>query len=306
MHDGRKHPGFSKVSSGYEGLATRTPIRFGFAVEGAFLNYQTSYQQMRSLATERFLLYLYRSRMSEEWYSFILVQGARFAGKFTVEVGICARENYPYYYASRTPFLGIDGLRERLGGIHENTDTWWTYRSQEQLQNHVHEILRDSVGRAFYILIDTYQRVLRKEITAAKALYEEWLALEKKIKKKTLGNRFRGLAFEQEAFDYINQGVNHGLYDKVLGPLKVRYKDLHFFSFQNFAMAKLMEDDNSARVSQGISKLDVADDEIGQLIGRMPLDSYLRLPDGMEERVRQYAFLKSLAVAEALYTGDEF
>jgi hypothetical protein len=295
-----------KPASAMEGLATRTPIRFGFAVEVSFLHYQTSYVQVKSLASDNYLLYLYRGRLGEEWYSFILIQGARFSGKFTVELGISARENFPYPYAARAPFIGVDGLRERLGVMLDNNDTWWSYRSQEQLQNTLQDVLRELVSRGFYLLLDTYQPMLRKEINLGRAMYEEWLAHEKKIRKKTLGNRFKDLPREQDAFEHINSSVNYGIYDKILGPLKVRYKDLHWFSFHSYILAKLMEADHPEMMAKGISRLQIQDDEIGSLIGRMPLDSYLRLPDAGEERVKQYLFLKSLAMAEAFYTGEEF
>ncbi len=101
---------------------SRTPIRFGAAVENVFRSDLNGYLPLFSEVSSEFLLYGYHREARENQYFFILVQGARLSGNLVVEVAIARRPEFPYYRLSDEPQLGVGGFRERVAVLMTGND----------------------------------------------------------------------------------------------------------------------------------------------------------------------------------------
>lgn len=285
-----------------EGLGTRTPIRFGSAAEKVARHVLPSWERLVALDSDRYLLYMFRRPVIKEWIGTILIQGARRAGKLTAELAISRRPVYPVHYGRVRPFLGVDGVRERVAVLHNQEDLWWDYRTQETLEDRLKEIMQEVNSRGFYHMDDMYGPMLRREIDRARTLLGQWLEQEPRYADRPLGSRYPDLMMERQAYEYIDTHTMYDSYNRILGPLRQRYADPRWTSCQTYLMATLMEMSNLEELEEFFVKLPtVVDDEIHVIGDRVPVYMYLKPPESFEDRVRMYAYFKSLNICEAFF-----
>jgi len=326
----------TRPDTGPSEAGSRTPIRFGAAVENIFRAELNGYLPLFSEVSSEFLLYGYHREARENQYFFILVQGARFSGNLVVEVAIARRPEYPYYRLSDEPKLGVGGLRERVAVLMTGNDYSWRYGSQEELQRILRDILVTQSAPALRSLSDAAGTVLYREQQTWEPLYLEWLQAEKEA---GLGSerRYPGLANEVEATQFLQEMLMGRRFDQFLGPLKFRYRSPRFFNCHAYLLGRgleFLEPPDSGAVPEMTTpevapeiekpqrmitwadilgpvpktepdkkkvkeKPQALSDAIAGITGRHPASLCVELSRDPRTRFREYAFLKSLAAVEA-------
>ncbi len=314
---------------------SRTPIRFGAAVENVFRYELNGYLPLFSEVSSEFLLYGYHRETRENQYFFILVQGARFSGNLVVEVAIARRPQYPYYRLSDEPQLGVGGLRERVAVLMTGQDYSWRYGSQEELQRVLRDVLVTQSAPALRALSDAAGPILYREQQTWEPLYLEWLEAEKEASPGA-DRRYPGLANELEATQCLQDLLMGRRFDQFLGPLKFRYRSPKFFNCHVYLLGRGLEflqppeggDVIETSAPEATLEMDKpqrmitwADilgpipkaepekkkkemplglsDAIAGITGRHPASLAVELSRDPLARSREYAFLKSLAAVEA-------
>lgn len=219
---------------------SRTPIRFGAAVENIFRSELNGYLPLFSEVSSEFLLYGYHREARENQYFFIMVQGSRFSGNLVVEVAIANRPEYPYYRLSDKPQLGLVGFRERVAVLMTGNDYSWRYSSQEELQRVLRDILVSQGSPALRSLSDAVRQVLYREQQTWEPLYLEWLEAEKEARPGA-DRRYPSLANELEATQCLQEMLMGRQFDPFLGPLKFRYRDPKFFNCHLYLLGRALE-----------------------------------------------------------------
>lgn len=282
-----------------DGLGTHTPIRFGQAIERARSFHLRDFSLADPLDNDRYLLYLLYKRISSHWHGFMLIQGARRAGKFTVEMGMSLHARYPLHNARVRPSFAVDGLRERAAGLINEEDQWWEYRNQDDLQNRLREVC-DRVARSgFTHLYDTYASTLVRESKRAQDLITQYEAEDAKFIERPLGARYSSLMLEPRAYEYIEKAVRSPQMRAVLGDLRAKMLTDRWFSALVFVMASLLDTGDPNEMSQNIYVPNIVDDEGMTLCGRVPFYLYLDPADDYDERVNRYCFFKAVNIVES-------
>jgi hypothetical protein len=288
-----------------DGLGTHTPIRFGQAIERARGFHLREYELSEPIVNDRYLLYLFHKRVSNHWHGFILLQGARRAGKFTVEMGIALHKRYPIHNARVRPFFGVDGVRERAAALSNQEDQWWEYRNQDDLQNRLREVVERVASSGLNHLYDGYAPLVIKEARRAQDLMNQWEVEEEANGHLPLGAKFAGLLLERRAHGYIRDMMYNPRVRAVLGDLRPRFDDEHWLSALVFVMASLLETQDTNEMSQNIYVPSVVDDESTSLCGRTPFYLYLDPADDFEERVNRFSFFKALNIVESQISKED-
>ncbi|MGI5843583.1 MAG: hypothetical protein ACOX9B_05340 [Candidatus Xenobium sp.] len=314
---------------------SRTPIRFGAAVDSIFRSELNGYLPLFSEVSSEFLLYGYHREARENQYFFIMVQGSRFSGNLVVEVAIANRPEYPYYRLSDNPQIGLVGFRERVAVLMTGNDYSWRYSSQEELQRILRDILVSQGSPALRSLSDAVRQVLYREQQTWEPLYLEWLEAEKEARPGA-DRRYPGLANELEATQCLQEMLMGRQFDPFLGPLKFRYRDPKFFNCHLYLLGRALEfleppesedipeapaPEAAPEVERPQRMITWADilgpiskpepvkkkkelplplnDAIAGITGRHPASLAVKLSRDPQARSREYAFLKSLAAVEA-------
>lgn len=300
--------GSQSFFSGVEGLGTRTPIKFGLAIKKATRTYMPDYTEALNEITDDYLIYIFKRLLANRWFCFILFQGARNSGRFTVEIGMSRRTGYPYYWGSMLPIFYVDNVRERLGMLIQKKDFWWEYKNQEQLEKHLIDVCREHIGRGFYSLLDMYQYRLETEIDSWNNQYRIWKKQTEKYADKAMGERYPELSKEKEAYDYIKMVYNTGSYDKIIGPdITVRALDENWICFQTYVMSKILEQGNIAAIAKALSpEFDIRDDAVEAILERIPPTKALVPLKETEDQIKRYSFFKALSAVEAVFIDEDF
>lgn len=287
------------------GIASKTIINFGDTVKNKIAALVPDLKEFQKIASPHYLLFVYHKIFTNGWHGFLLIQGAKTRGAFTAELALSNRKEFPRYLASGKPFLGVDGARERLNKIISRKDEWWNYRSAEELDLQLEECLKE-LNPAFMILLDTHLAYLRREMSKYLALIKEWVESEKAGRAKPLGSRFENLSREKEAFDYVSSLYTPYFIDKFIRPhLKEKYSEKHWMSCHTFVMAKLLEQENPAVLSEAFLKdEEVQEDEIQKLLKVTPQTSYEMKAAAPEEKLKYYAFVKGMSAVDAFLTAE--
>lgn len=324
--------------------ASRTPIRFGAAVENIFRHELGGFVPLFSEVSSEFLLYGYHREARESQYYFILVQGARFSGHLVVEVAISRRPEYPYHRLSDNPQLGVGGFRERIPILMMGNDYSWRYGSQPELQRILRDVLVTQSAPALRALSDACSPLLYREQQTWEPLYLEWLQAEHEA---PLGaeRRYPGLPNEAEAMQLLQEMLMGRKFDAFLGPLKFRYRSPRFFNCHAYLLGRgleFLEPPEGPQASETPVSVATAEpepeiekpqrmitwadilgpipktetekkkkemplalsDAIAGITGRHPASLAVELSRDPQVRFREFAFLKSLAAVEA-YIEEE-
>ena len=285
------------------GLGTRTPIRFGSALEKAVRKNMKDYQLFQQFTSPNYLLYVYTRPIGERFICFVLFQGARFQGKLTSEIGISRRLKYPYFPAVLQPFMAVDGTRDRIGNLmFQGDDKWWEYSNQQALEAILNDLTGEMLGRAIYILMDSYASKLDSEINSWERFYTDWMEEDEKAGVSPLGSRYPNLQDEAAVTEFVKASMERGTYDRWMG-LKNKQKilddprRLHCFIYM---VGRLMQLDKLDRIISAEPKAtNYSDDEIVVLTGRAPDYTFFRDNKDIEARRNFYCFVKSVEIVEA-------
>lgn len=288
-----------------DALGTRTPIRFGAAIEKARGFHLRDYHIEEPIANERYLFHLLSRQISRYWHAWILIQAARRAGRFTVEIGMAMHARYPLHNGQVRPFFGVDGARERVCAIDGQEDVWWEYRSQEQLQRALQESTQKAASRGGNYLYERHSANLVRESKHAQDMLNHWEALEAEHADRPLGARFDEVANEGRAFEYASWVFRQIAMRPVLGDLASVASDERRMSALVYIMAMLIENSDETEMSQNIYLPAVVDDEAMTLCGRAPFYLYLDPSETFDDRVNRYCFFKALDILEAQYDKKE-
>ncbi|MHB2017420.1 MAG: hypothetical protein ACYCW6_10785 [Candidatus Xenobia bacterium] len=275
------------------GGAIRTPIRFGSTVQGYVDRLLPGRTLIVDETGERFIVLAWHRELEDGWHSFLMVQGARQAGRFTIETGLSRRPSYPYYEGHLRPFMAVDSIRLRM-----DEDRWWTYKSQAELEVHLNKVLRQEHDLA---LMQHWRPSLEDELGRSMDGWLGWKDAEASSHELPLGQRFAECVREREALDYIQTALASGRYNRVLGPLVRHYlEDERWLSCHTYQMAMLLENVSPETISQyDGSWTGFSEDQSMWLTGRVSLCDWVEVPPDYEARAAQYCFLKALAVCEA-------
>jgi len=285
-----------------EGMGTRTPIRFGGAMDKVARTVMPTWERLGDFHSDRYLLYLYRKPVIKDWTGFVLVQGARRAGRITAELAISRRGEYPLDYGRVRPLVAVDGVRERVALLHDMEDQWWEYRTQELLEDRLKDVLSEAVSRGYFTMEDRFGDLLRGEISRAQKLMRQWSEQEPAYQQRPLGSRFPDLMMEAQSYEYIRSSITYDAFSRCLGPLRRRYADPRWLSCQTYLMASIMETGNIDDLENLAGQAPaVVDDEIHLIKQRVPYYTYLKMPEAFDERMKMFAFFKSLNIADAYF-----
>ncbi len=321
-------------------VGSRTPIRFGPAVEQVFRQDLAGYSPLFSEVTSEYLLYGYHRQARDDQHVFVLVQGARFSGNLVSEVALSRRGEYPFYRLSDRPQLGVGGFRERVSLLVSGTDSSVRYGSQFELQRALRELVSGQTGPALRTLNERAGPVMYREQQTWEPLFKEWLHAEK-VAPLSGDRRYPGLANEVEATGLLQEMLMGRKFDRFLGPLKFRYREPSFFNCHVYLLGRGLEfldppegavrpevpqapatDPNGPQrmitwadilgpppppeteVRKGPERPAPLGDAIAGITGRHPQGMAFDLSPDPQVRYHEYAFLKSLAALEAFYEEE--
>ncbi len=321
-------------------VGSRTPIRFGPAVEQVFRQDLAGYRQIFSEITSEYLLYGYHRQARENQHVFVLVQGARFAGSLISEVAMSRRAEYPFYKFSDRPQLGVGGFRERVSLLVSGSDFSTRYGSQFELQRTLRELVAGQSGAALRALNETAGPVMYREQQTWEPLYLEWLQAEK-VAPLSGDRRYPGLPNEVEATGLLQEMLMGRKFDRFMGPLKFRYREPRFFNCHLYLLGRGLEfleppegavrpesaaspppefdrpqrmitwadilgppPRPEAEVKKGKELPPALGDAIAGITGRHPQSMAFELSPDPQARYQEFAFLKSLAALEAFYEEE--
>ena len=321
---------------GPSSVCSRTPIRFGPAVEALFRQELPAYKMLFSEVTSEFLLYGYQRQSGENQYASILVQGSRFAGRLVGEVALSRRPEYPFYKWSDTPKLGVGGFRERVTVMVNGTDYSYTYSSPGELQAVLRDLVLMQSAMAMRAFGQQAGPILSREQQTWEPLYKEWLKAEEESR-PGVGARYPGLPNEAEAEQILQGLLMERKFDRLMGPLKFRYRDPRFFYCHVYLLGRglefletpeglQIEQEELAAVTEterGQRMITWADilgpppkpaneprkkemppplgDAIAGITGRQPQEMCVVFSSDRKARFHEYAFLKSLAALETFF-----
>lgn len=284
-----------------DGLGTRTPIRFGAAIEKARGFHLREFTMEAPLANGRYLLHLLTRQISRYWYGWILIQAARRAGRFTVEIGMAMHPRYPLHNGMVRPFFGVDGARERLSAIDGHEDVWFEYRSQEQLMRALADTTQKAASRGFNYMYERHAPHLVRESKHAQDALNRWEVVDETNGDRPLGARFPDLPQEERAYDFCSNTLQQITMRPVLGDLRAVLNDQRRLSALVYVMSYLLDNSDETEMSQNIYMPAVIDDEGMTLCGRAPFYLYLEPAETYDDRVNRYCFFKALDMVEAQY-----
>lgn len=290
-------------------MSTRTPIYFGSMLQSVFADKMNSYTLLFSEATHKFLLFCYQKPIGNH-YAFILVQAARNQGRFNAEAAISRRPEYPYHRFSDVPDLGVGGYRDGVHLINKGYNHGTDYQSNEGLLRSLLDLCREAETAVNQLFSKSIQR-LQLNADIWETHYLQWVRAEREATGPA-GNRYPGVFEEGAAFDLLDTMLGSGQFDRYMGPLKYKYRNLTFFHCHLYLLARALEFLQPPKDEQApapfVPKLTVADpleDPIASLTGRLPQDMGVQLSYDPELRRKEYAFLKSLSALESFYQLDE-
>lgn len=253
------------------------------------------------VSNDRFVMYVMQRGIGQLWHGFIMIQGARNAGRFTVEMAIALHPRYPISHARARPSLAVDGVRERAGGLHNHDDQWWEYQTQDQLESRLREVTERVASTGFRHLYEMCGTSLVRESKLAQDLLNHWEEEEQLYAERPLGARFSGLMLELRVHDYITRTIFHPELRPVLGSLRPRFDDARWLSAMVYVMSSLMEMGEPDEMAQNIHAPSLVNEEMITLCGRVPYYSYLDPADDFDERVNRFCFFKALNILEAQF-----
>lgn len=348
-HDSReagagKGPQESTAVSGHSPqVGSRTPVRFGLGVEQIFRYELQGYEPIFSEVTSEFLLYGYRRQARENQYIFVMVQGSRFSGRFVTEVAVSRRPEFPYYKFGDEPRLGVGGVRERVPVLMRGQDMSYRYSNQDELMKALRDVVVGQSAPGIRTLGEMAGTYLYREHQTWSPLYAEWEQAEAAAVPTAEGRRYPGLVNESESYEMLQELLLSRKFDRLLGPMKFRYREPRFFNCHLYLFARGLEfldppegpappepepeaeesapGEERPRMitwadiigpppkvmdAEARKKADVPpplSDAIAGVTGRQPQAMALELSYDPTERQREFSFLKSLAAVEAYYEG---
>jgi hypothetical protein len=289
-----------------EGAGVRTPIRFGAAVERGMRVKMASWEPIETPESSEYLVYMFGRKVVKDWNGFVLIQGARRAGRFTVEVAISKRAVYPIHAGRLRPVYAVDGVRERLAFLQDADDFWWEYRTQETLEERLREALNDVYVRAHMFLDDKCGALINQEYERGARLMRTWREQDAAHCARPLGSRYPDLMMEAQAFEYIQTNLLYDSLNRCLGRLRARYLDERWFACHVYCMSSLLEMTNLGDLDDLMDKgPETAGDIIEVLRGRAPSYQYLKAPDAFEERMKRYSFFKALEIMDVFFDAGD-
>lgn len=332
----------SKISGPVGQVASRTPIRFAPAIEHIFRVELQGYTPTFTEVTSEYLLFGYCREARENQFLHVMVQGARFAGKMVTEVGISRRKDFPYYKWTDEPKLAVGGFRERVTWLMSGQDFSVKYASQDELMKALRDLVVGQSAPALRALGEAAGSFLYREQQTWQPLYEDWVAAEAKARAGPGGDRrYPDLVNEEEAVDLVQEMLMSRTFDRLLGPMKFKYRDPRFFHCHMYLFARGMEfldppaaprqaepepvaeaeSEGGDRAQRMLTWADILGpppkkederskkaevppplgDAIAGVNGRQPQSMCLELSLDPTRRHREFAFLKSLAAVEAFY-----
>lgn len=298
-------PRYVNAMSADDGVGTRTPIRFGEALSRARGYYLREYAVCEPEVNDRYLLHVLTRQVSRYWHGFLLIQAARRAGRFTMEIGIALHPRYPLHNGMVRPSFGVDGARERVSCLDGSEDVWWEYRTQEQLQRLLQEATQKAASRGINYLYEKHAANLVRESKHAQDILNQWEALDATLGDRPLGARFIGLTHETRAYMYATSRLRSMSLRPVVGALGSIADDPRRLSALVYVMATLLEVSNETEMSQNIYLPAVVDDESMTLCGRTPFYQYLDPAETIDDRADRYCFFKALDIVEAQYEKSD-
>ena len=270
------------------------------------------YQRVLEEYTNQYLLFGYRKALLGHYHATILFQASKNFGGLTCEIGLSRTEDYPYYRFFDTPSLGVGGFRSRTTHVLKGTEETTTklYSGPDTLFGHALDLVSEAISAGNNFIGDTVPRIA-EQFKIWQPLYEEWTQVHEKSKESNQDLLYPGLIGEQVARDILHTYLSNGHFDSFLGPLKFKYRDPDFLNCHVYLLAKALAfiEPPEANESQTLeidpkqedpSKIVL--DAIGAITGRSEQNEAIQLSTKILERVPQWAFLRSFAALEALYS----
>ena len=293
----------SSVDSG----GVRAQIRFSEFLNEYVLKTIKGFALQEQYVSPTHLLYLYSSAKDEKWNFFALFQVARFRGRLTVELGISKRKSYPYFPAFMEPFMGVDGVRERLGYLMFKEDRWWEFRTQMDLKVVMNEIFNVLFNRGMYVLTNASEYKLDNEMERADKLGQDWRKIEEQHRDKPLGKKF-DLKNEARAWETIKTCLEGNRLDRWIGgALKQEYlENEQKRSCLLYTASRILEQDNLDHLLSARPQYFPYEQDHAVVIHRRApeLDFFVKNED-LESRREYYSLLKALEITEALFYREE-
>lgn len=285
------------------GVGSQTPISFISILDNNIQKIVSDYQKVRRFVNDDYLVYIYRKWIGKDWYSFMLFQGARKRGRFSVEVGIGRRPDYPYFWDSALPDYSCDSVRERLAVSMEMKEDFYTYNSERDLESQLHKLLTNFIGSAVHQMLEERRDKVEVGLTMYSKVLDHARERMKETEERDPEKLFPDAFKIRECYDYYKKAIENrsylGLFPR---EFIVNFADEEFILSAALIMSEML---NKPTVKDRAlvkckNPREYEDDLTYWLTGRVPPESYYEPLEDEDEQVKLYCYVKSVSMIEGL------
>lgn len=290
------------TSASAPGVASRTPISFGSILRRVVHKITPDFKEEFNTIADDYLLNIYKRPLGRDWSSFLMFQGARRRGQFTVEIGIGRRKEFPYFLNHYKPDHSVDSIRERLAVLVFVEDKWWTYNSERDLESQLETVMMSHVGSGLQTLVEQRWKSMEVELEHFQQRIQE--IINQTAEKRSMDSLvvFTDTEDIKETMDFIMLQNKYRSYHKMFsGEIQARMENPKFMLVHSKLMSDIINrpDIRYHALSKGTGT-EYRDDQIYFVSGRISQQSYSFNFETEKEQILTYGYLKSLSALESI------
>lgn len=290
----------------------RQAVAFGGVMEEVAGKWLKSFEPMPKQRSSRWFIYPYVKELKNNFYGFLVVFSSREATKYTVEVAISKKKEFPYSRWSDYPRLGMMGFRERARSVNKGMDHASIYQTEKDLSQGLMEAVQTaqaSLARFF----DNVQDYVTKRYAVWLPEYVGWLD---SYHTANVGNErlYPDLLMEEPAKKILLDTLKTRKFDVFMGHHKFRYNEPAWFAAHVYLLARALEEEGlrvedkllfDRRAWTGAEERAPLEDALASITGRQPQELTLKFSENEVHRKNELAFLHTFEVMMALFSFEE-
>ncbi len=293
-------------------MGTRTSIRIGSLLDNSMKLRFPGYERVLEEYTNQFLLFCYRKKIHQHYYSSVLFQASKTFGGLTCEVAISRTEDFPYYRFFDQPSLGIHGFRARTLHLLKGTEVTTTrqYTGPDSLMGVIIDLVGEALSSSKKLTEDGIPRIA-EQYALWQPIYDDWVEAEKNASDNP-DRRYKGLLGEAAARRILHRCLRQGKFDSFLGPNKFKYRQPEFLNCHVYLLARALafvdppypDEFQALTLDPSQDPEKIVFDGISALNGRLAQDEAVEPSSRMLDRYPEWAFLRSFAALEAFFEQE--
>lgn len=273
------------------GIASRLPVHVYPAISKAMQEEMSGYEEFINLASKDTLIFGYHKRLNEKKHAFVIIQSARYQGRFSAEVGLSRVGCYPYYLKDSPLKLGTFGFRKKACLLSDGTEFSLGYGIND-MNAIAAKIVRNFAAPSVHVLLNSVDSDINMAESIWAPIFEDWQKAEKESVGKKLKDLFSDLQYADVCKKFFMENVfgKENKYLRFLGPLRNRYEKKRFFDCHLYLMAYSCEfltppADKNSSVNRQDADNAAADnknsiiDLYGSLLGPKPIVEEKKAPE---------------------------